>query len=139
MIQIIAGQKGKGKTKYLIDKANQTAKSSKGSIIYLDKNQKHMYELNNRIRLINVMEYPIESNNDLLAFICGIVSCDHDIELIYLDSFLKLANLEQDEITPTLKRLDDISNNFQKNFVLSISKNEEEIPLEYRPNIIISL
>ncbi len=139
MIQIIAGQKGKGKTKYLIDKANETAKTSKGSVIYLDKNQKHMYELNNRIRLINVLEYPIESNNDLLGFICGILSGDHDIDVIFLDSFLKLANLEQKEITPVLNKLNYISNNFNICFVLSISKDEEEIPIGFRNNIIVSL
>lgn len=139
MIQIIAGQKGKGKTKYLIDKANEAAKKTKGSIVYLDKNQKHMYELNNQIRLINVMEYPIENSNDLLGFICGILSKDHDIDVIFLDSFLKLANIEKDELTPTLNKLEIISKEFNINFVLSISKDEEDMPIDYKSNIIVSL
>lgn len=139
MIQIIAGQKGKGKTKYLIDKANEAAKKTKGSIVYLDKNQKHMYELNNQIRLINVMEYPIENSNDLLGFICGILSKDHDIDIIFLDSFLKLANIEKDELTPTLNKLEIISKEFNINFVLSISKDEEDMPIDYKSNIIVSL
>ena len=54
MVQIIAGKKGKGKTKYLLDMANNAVKESKGSIVYLDKSSKHMYELSNKIRLINV-------------------------------------------------------------------------------------
>ncbi|MFR8318609.1 MAG: twitching motility protein PilT, partial [Catenibacillus sp.] len=58
MIQIISGVKGKGKTKYLIQKVNDAVKGSKGNIIYLDKNNKHMYELSNKIRLINVKDYP---------------------------------------------------------------------------------
>ena len=57
MIQIIAGEKGKGKTKILLDKVNAEIQTAKGSIIYLDKNTKHMYELNNKIRLINVREF----------------------------------------------------------------------------------
>ena len=56
MVQIIAGRKGKGKTKYLLDMANTAVKEAKGSIVYLDKSSKHMYELNNKIRLINVAE-----------------------------------------------------------------------------------
>ena len=54
MVQIIAGAKGKGKTKYLLDMANTAVKEAKGSVVYLDKSSKHMYELNNQIRLINV-------------------------------------------------------------------------------------
>ena len=59
MVQIIAGRKGKGKTKYLLDMANTAVKEAKGSIVYLDKSSKHMYELNNRIRLINVAEFSV--------------------------------------------------------------------------------
>ena len=62
MVQIIAGKKGKGKTKHLLDRANSAIRDSKGSIVYLDKSSKHMYELSNKIRLINVNEYPIKSS-----------------------------------------------------------------------------
>ena len=50
MIQIIAGEKGKGKTKYLLEKVNESVKSATGNIVYLDKSQKHMYELSNKVR-----------------------------------------------------------------------------------------
>ena len=43
MIQIIAGEKGKGKTKILLDKVNADVLEAKGSIVYLDKSTKHMY------------------------------------------------------------------------------------------------
>ena len=33
MVQIISGEKGKGKTKYLLEKANQAIKESNGSIV----------------------------------------------------------------------------------------------------------
>ena len=54
MIEIISGEKGKGKTKELLTKVNAAVASASGSIVYLDKSQKHMYELSNKIRLINV-------------------------------------------------------------------------------------
>ncbi len=92
MVQIIAGNKGKGKTKYLLDMANTAVKESKGSIVYLDKSAKHMYELNNKIRLINVQEYPITSSEGFIGFLCGIICQDHDLEQMYLDSFLKLSS-----------------------------------------------
>ena len=63
MIQLIIGEKGKGKTKILLDRANKAMKEANGNIVYLDKSKQHMYELNNRIRLIDVTAYPI-TNSD---------------------------------------------------------------------------
>ena len=60
MVEIIAGEKGKGKTKHLLDRVNGAVPGSNGNIVYLDKSQKHMYELSNKVRLINVKDYPIE-------------------------------------------------------------------------------
>ena len=54
MIEIISGEKGKGKTKELLNKVNTSITSATGNIVYLDKSQKHMYELNNKIRLIKI-------------------------------------------------------------------------------------
>ena len=52
MVELIVGKKGKGKTKVLLDKVNGAIKNVNGSIVYLDKSTKHMYELNNKSRLI---------------------------------------------------------------------------------------
>ena len=61
MIEIISGEKGKGKTKELLNKVNTSITSATGNIVYLDKSQKHMYELNNKIRLINVNDFLIDN------------------------------------------------------------------------------
>lgn len=74
MVQIIAGKKGKGKTKHLLERANAAVKTAKGSIVYLDKSSKHMYELSNKIRLINVNEFPVSSSESFIGFISGIIS-----------------------------------------------------------------
>ena len=79
---------GKGKTKILIQQVNDDIKLTKGTIVYLDKNNKHMYELSNQIRLIVVPEFNITDTDMFLGFIAGILSQDHDLEKIYLDSFL---------------------------------------------------
>ena len=97
MIEIIAGEKGKGKTKELLAKVNHSVTAASGNIVYLDKSQKHMYELNNKVRLINVMDYPIDNCDEFLGFLCGIVSQDHDLEEMYLDSFLTIAFAETDD------------------------------------------
>ena len=93
MVELIVGKKGKGKTKVLLDKVNGAVKEANGSIVYLDKSTKHMYELNNKVRLIDVSGFPIKNADEFVGFICGILSQDHDLEQIYLDSFLKVAKL----------------------------------------------
>ena len=139
MVQIIAGKKGKGKTKYLLDMANNAVKESKGSIVYLDKSSKHMYELSNKIRLINVAEFPVHSAEAFVGFICGIISQDHDLEVMFLDSFLKLACLEGLDISETISRLEDISEKYHVTFVLSVSMDADELPEDVKKDVIISL
>lgn len=83
MVQLIVGKKGKGKTKQLLDKVNTEVKEVSGNIVYLDKSTKHMYELNNKVRLIDVSEFMVENSSEFLGFICGIVSQDRDLEKMF--------------------------------------------------------
>lgn len=139
MIQIIAGEKGKGKTKVLLEKVNEEVKAVKGNVVYLDKSNKHMYELNNKIRLINVKDYLIDNFNEFLGFIGGLISSDHDLEKVYVDSFLKVANLGENEMETVLKKLSRISQTFKIDFVISISVSDTDLPEEYKGNVIVSL
>ena len=108
MVELIVGKKGKGKTKVLLDRVNNAVKEANGSIVYLDKSTKHMYELNNKVRLIDVSSYPLKNADEFVGFICGIISQDHDLEQIYLDSFLKVSKLEDADVTDTLEQLNKI-------------------------------
>ena len=139
MIQIIAGEKGKGKTKHLLDRVNESVKSATGNIVYLDKNQKHMYELSNKVRLINVSDYLISNCDEFLGFLCGILSQDHDLEEMYLDSFLTIAVMKDEELTHAITKLEEIAKKFHINFVLSISRNESEVPECTKGKVIVSL
>ena len=140
MIQIIAGAKGKGKTKILLDKVNTSIKEANGTIVYLDKNTKHMYELNNKIRLINVKDYCIDSCQEFTGFICGLVSQDHDLEKVYLDSFLNISCLEDGgDITAVLEKLELISAKFSVDFVISISVNADDIPEKFKSSVVVAL
>ena len=69
----------------------------KRQVVYLDKSAQHMYELNNKIRLINVNEFPIKSSEGFLGFICGIISQDHDLETMYPVSYTHLDVYKRQE------------------------------------------
>ncbi len=139
MVELIVGKKGKGKTKVLLDKVNGAIKEANGSIVYLDKSTKHMYELNNKIRLIDVSGYPIINADEFVGFICGIISQDHDLEQIYLDSFLTTAKLEGLDISGTLEQLEEIGEKFGISFIISVSLDKEEIPAEFQDKIATAL
>ena len=139
MVQLIVGKKGKGKTKQLLDKVNSEVKDISGSIVYLDKSTKHMYELNNKVRLIDVSRYMIENADEFLGFVCGIISQDHDLEQMYFDSFLKFAVLEGKDISAVIEKLDKMSDFFQVDFILSVSMDESELPEAVKDKIIVSL
>lgn len=140
MVEIICGEKGKGKTKELLAKVNGAVAAASGNIVYLDKSQKHMYELNNKVRLINVADYPIETCEEFLGFLCGIVSQDHDLEEMYLDSFLTIASVHNDDIMcHAIEKLDVISEKYNVKFVLSISENEADLPECAKAKVVVSL
>ena len=139
MVELIVGKKGKGKTKVLLDRVNGAIKDANGSIVYLDKSTKHMYELNNKIRLIDVSGYPIINADEFVGFICGIISQDHDLEQIYLDSFLTTAKLEGLDISGTLEQLEEIGEKFGISFIISVSLDKEEIPAEFQDKIATAL
>ena len=139
MIQIISGEKGKGKTKILIEKANTEVRAAKGSIVYLDKSNKHMYELSNKIRLENVRDYFIENQSEFIGFICGILSGNHDLQTIYLDSFLKIAYINDNDFEIVFSKLEKISETFHVDLVLSVSMNADQLPESVKKNVIVSL
>lgn len=140
MVEIISGQKGKGKTKELLDRVNESVTSSSGNIVYLDKSQKHMYELSNKVRLINVTEYPIDDCEQFLGFICGIISQDNDLEEMYLDSFLTIAAIDSDDdICLAIHKLEELGRKYNIRFVLSISKDETALPECAKEKIVVSL
>ena len=139
MVQIIAGNKGKGKTKYLLDKANQSIKDARVSVFYLDKSSKHMYELSNKIRLVNVSEYPLYTADAFIGFMLGMISQNRDLEFVFLDSFLKLANLEGHDITSTIDLLEKIGDEYKITFILSVSMDVSELPENAKKDVVVSL
>ena len=139
MLKLVLGAKGKGKTKYILDNVNAEAKSSDGVVIYLDKNSKHIFELDKRIRLINVREYPIPGFEVLMGFICGLISGNNDIESIYFDSFLTLANLEDTDPADALDKLVILSERLKVDFIVSLSMDEDKLAERFKEYIALSL
>lgn len=140
MIELIAGEKGKGKTKMLMAKANNDIKVTGGNIVYLDMNNKHMYELSNRVRLINVPEYNIHSSDMFIGFIYGVASQDHDLDRMFLDNFMSISCIESvEEADNLIKELAVISDRYEIDFVIGISKKKEDLTPYLQELVTIAL
>ena len=134
MIQIICGEKGKGKTKEMLQRANDSIKNAQGSIVYVDKSSQHMYALNNQIRLINITEYPVDTYDGFIGFVCGLLSGNHDIECVYFDSLINISHLDDRDIADLLNDLEKLGTN--TTFVVSVSMAEENLPESVKGKIV---
>ena len=128
MVKLLIGHKGSGKTKQMIDLANDQAENSDGSVIFINKNSRLMLDLSYKIRVVCMEDFEHITNSDeYIGFIYGIISLDSDIETIYIDSILKHANFKFEDIPTFLKRLDGISQNYGMDFIVSLSADKEEM------------
>ncbi len=128
MVKLLIGHKGTGKTKRMIELANDQIEDSKGSVIFINKNSRLMYDLKYRIRVICMEDFEHVTNSDeYIGFLYGIISSDHDIETVYIDSILKHADFSLGDLPEFLDRLSRISRNYGMDFVVSLSAEKEEM------------
>ena len=128
MIQIISGEKGVGKTKKLIAMANEAGKTCNGHVVFIDDDNRHMYDLHYNIRFVKT-NFQMDDQKILFGFICGILSQDSDIEQIYIDGLHNIVkNLSNEDIADFVKELEKISTSENVDFKLIISGNPDALP-----------
>ncbi len=129
MIQILAGEKGQGKTKKLIDMANEASKTVDGNVVFIDDDSRHMYDLHYGIRFVETSKYKICSYEVLIGFIYGILSQNGDIQKVFIDGLGNIVNeLPDDDVVALCEVLERISNDYSVDFALIYSKPEASVP-----------
>ena len=128
MVKLLIGHKGSGKTNQMLKLANEAIETAAGSIVFINKNHRLMYELSYRIRVICMEDYEHITNIDeYIGFLYGIISSDHDIEMIFIDSILKHADVSMGDLPEFIQRLKVISEIYGPDFIVSISAEKEEM------------
>lgn len=128
MVKLLVGRKGTGKTKKMIDTANDTVEKSKGSVIFINKNHRLMFDLKHKIRVVCMEDYPHITNSDeYIGFIYGIISSNHDIDVIFIDGILKHADVSLGNLPEFIDRIKKMSSYFDIDFVVSLSASKEEL------------
>jgi len=132
MIQIIFGEKGTGKTKRILELANQTIREAKGSVIFIDDDNRYMFDLNHSIRFINASEYAIGSPKMFYGFISGLMASDFDLEYIFVDGLLSIIKHELSTLEDLFRELA----RYKVNIIFSVSGKEAELP-EYMKDMVL--
>ena len=136
MIQVIAGKKGSGKTKRLIDLTNTTAKEAEHDVIFLDDDNRYMFDVDHKVRFINAEDYHIHNADMFIGFLCGMLSSNFDIGTVFIDAFLKLCHLELADTDKVVATLAELGEKHQVDFVLSLSADPEELPAHLKQYVI---
>ena len=128
MINIIYGPKGFGKTKIIIDRANEISKKAKGTTAFVTDNSTYNFNIVREVRMINTKDFKIENACQLTGFLCGMLAKDHDLEYIFLDGAARISGMALAEMKPFYEKLEFLSKTFGTNFVLTVSAAKEDIP-----------
>lgn len=136
MIQIIAGEKGAGKTKRLLEMANESGKAANGHVVFIDDDSRHMYDLHYNIRFVKT-NYKMEDHKTFFGFICGIMSQDSDIEHIYIDGVNNIVkDMPEEQLGEFLKKVEDFSVNENVDFSMIVSAKADALPASAQKYII---
>lgn len=136
MIQIIAGKKGSGKTKRLIDMTNETAKTSSSSVVFLDKDNSYMFDVDRSVRFVNVNDYRVSNADMFVGFLGGMLASNYDVGVIFIDAFIKLTHTELAETKNIIDTLAELSEKNRVKFVLSVSEDAAALP-EFMKDYVI--
>lgn len=136
MVQLVCGHSGTGKTRRMIVMANSAIDNIHGRMVFLEANNRHIFDLDYRIRYINTKEFGLNNEDEFQGFVCGVIATDYDIEQVYIDGLYKIAKSGKERLEPVIERLDYLSKTFDVNFIISVNHDIEDIPEGLRDRVI---
>jgi len=137
MVKFIAGKKGEGKTKRLIDMANETVKTTEGHIVFIDVDRRHIYDLHYDIRFVETGDFPISNYREFIGFICGILSQNSDITEIFVDGLTKIVDtLDSEDLIKLIDTLKNLSKNNSVEFIINMNCDPETAPVQLKELMI---
>lgn len=128
MLKVLYGEMGMGKTKRIIQSANDRLESAKGTVVYIDDDKSHSREINYQIRFVDASEYSIDTPKMFFGFLSGIAAQDFDLEAIYVDGFKKIVRHDVSELEALFSEIDSFSNKFNIDITISINGQAATMP-----------
>lgn len=128
MIKVIYGAKGTGKTKMMIDAANEAVKQAKGHLIYITDSKRYMYDLEREVRFIDTSEYDVAGETALCGFVKGVIAGNYDNEYVFIDGVVRIAGKPACELAAFFYMLDKVAKNNNMVITVSVSADKAELP-----------
>ena len=136
LIRVIFGEKGTGKTKRIIDMANESINTAKGSVVFIDNDNQYMFELKHSIRFVDASESHINGPKMFYGFLVGIAAQDFDLEYLFIDGFLKIVHHPLETLEGLFAELAKFADRTDVKLIISISGNEADAPEFIKPYMV---
>ncbi|MBE6049654.1 MAG: hypothetical protein E7214_03080 [Clostridium sp.] len=128
MIQIFCNKRGSGKTKKLINLANDKLTISRGDSVYIDDDASYIMQINRKIRFIAANDFKLGNYDGIYGLLCGVISGNYDIENIYIDGIFDFEGNNIEESEGCLKKINDLATTFKINIYINVNYNKDEVP-----------
>lgn len=130
MVQVFCEERGSGKTKRLIERANNEIMNSKGEAVYIDYGSRNSSKIDRKVRFVSAKEFKVSNCESLYGLLCGILSQNYDIENIYIDELLDIVSCDIKDTEELFQQINLLSSEYKVKIFINInSSNKEEIPL----------
>jgi len=128
MIKLIYGEKGTGKTRTLVEKANAMAQGNYGNVVFIEDSKQSMYDLVRDIRFINILEFPVCNEDGFIGFICGIIAQNYDTKGIFIDGLTYILKKDAQSLEKFFSKIKEIAVKYEVEFNIAINGSWDDIP-----------
>ncbi|NMM65386.1 hypothetical protein HBE96_22680 [Clostridium sp. P21] len=125
MIHVFCNKRGSGKTKALINLANEKVLSCKGHIVYIDDDRRPLLELDRRIRFIATNEFYLKDQKSFYGFLCGILSEDYDIDTVFIDGLFNIVEENLQDAAHLFYLIEKLMDKNNIDFYININGDKE--------------
>jgi len=134
MVNFLAGAKGDGKSRKIIEMANANVKVTDGHLVFITHNRKHMHDLHRDVRFVETEKGLLANYREFIGFVLGILSQNSDITHIYVDGINSIiCNIDEaepggEDLAKLKNRLDELSKTEDVGFSLTLHCNKSNVP-----------
>lgn len=128
MIKIFCDRRGTGKTKALIDLANEKVLTTDGDIVYIDDDNRPSLELDRKIRFVNAKDFNFTDQKSFYGILCGIISQNYDIQTIFIDGLFNIVEEDVQSAVNLLNDMEKLAQKFNIEFYINVNGEAEKIP-----------
>ena len=136
MIKLIVGKKGSGKTKILVEKINEAARTTNGSVVCIEKELQLTYNIDHSVRLVDVDGYGIVGYDAFYGMICGVLAGNYDITDLFIDGTLRIGGRDTADLAKMIEKLEPLAESRKVEVIFTVSCAKEDLVDELKPLVI---